>query len=171
MKIIIVGKTASGKDYFLNEFRKLGYKIGTKYTTRPIRTNEIPGQTYYYSDNNSFIKMESNNLFFCRQRFHVNNDIWYYGLTNYEWENNEVFILTPNEIDQVYHKLPSNTIIVYLDIPERILKERLYKRSDNSDSIDRRLKSDRNDFYGFLNYDYRIVKQIDINTLKNIINI
>lgn len=171
MKIIIVGKTASGKDYFLNEFKKLGYKVGIKYTTRPIRKNEIPGVTYYYTDNAFFIRMSVQDMFICKQKFFVKDGTWYYGLTHYEWEMNDVFIITPHELQQLQEYLDIDTKVIYLDIPEEILRTRLYNRSDHADSIERRLESDRNDFKDFNSYTYRITEQIDINTLKSIINI
>ena len=50
-----------------------------------------------------------------------------------------------------------NSFIIYLDIDERIREIRLSNRND-ADSVDRRLKADKEMFENFNDYDLRISK-------------
>ena len=51
-KIILVGKAASGKDYFKDYLTSKGLKPNISQTTRPMREGETEGKTYYYISEN-----------------------------------------------------------------------------------------------------------------------
>lgn len=159
-KIVIVGKTASGKDYLLNEFYKSHqFKIGVKHTTRPMRKNEMEGLSYHFTCNTAFDLIVERKQMFVYQEFNLGeNKIWKYGFTNLEIENNKVFMLTPYEISFIPKDRREEFIIIYLDIDKEIRKNRLIKRGDQNDSIDRRIDADESDFYNFKDYDIKITK-------------
>ena len=46
--LILVGKTASGKDTIIKELTENGWDKVVTYTTRPIREGEKEGITYHY---------------------------------------------------------------------------------------------------------------------------
>mgnify|MGYP000273842761 FL=1 len=47
-KIVIVGKAASGKDYFRKILADKGFKSGVSHTTRPPRKGEVDGVDYHF---------------------------------------------------------------------------------------------------------------------------
>jgi guanylate kinase len=64
--------------------------------------------------------------------------------------------MTPNELSQISPNDRKDCFIVYLDIDRQTRQSRIVERSDNNDSIERRLDSDEMDFLEFKDYDLRI---------------
>ena len=158
-KIIIVGKTASGKDFLLKEFKKLPeYKIGIKHTTRPMRNGEIEGVTYHYTCNTVFnLLVENKQINIYQDFFMPDAKVWKYGFTNNTLESSNVLMFTPYELTLLSYEQRKEFIVIYLDIPIDIRRERLISRGDNNDSIERRLESDEKDFANFVDCDIKIL--------------
>ena len=57
MKIILVGKAASGKDFLKRKMQKKGFRAGVSHTTRPARANEVNGEDYHFVDKAKFNEM------------------------------------------------------------------------------------------------------------------
>ncbi len=152
-KVIICGKSGSGKDFLLKEFIKLNLKYQPKFTTRPKRLNEVEGVDYNFITNKLFEDLNNSNQIKVYQRFNIKSDIWYYGISNEIFENNKVFIMTPFEISQLDETDRSNSVIVYLDIDKETRKNRISERNDNNDDVNRRINADEVDFYKFVNFD------------------
>lgn len=150
-KIILVGKAASGKDYFKDFLINEGFRASISHTTRPIRKGERDGKTYHFVDNNEFEYLINKGNFFEWKTFNG----WYYGTSKKEWLYNSVFIFTPGGVETLPKESLYNSIIVYFDIPDDIRIDRLYLRSD-ADSIERRIISDEKDFQSFTNYDIHV---------------
>lgn len=156
-KIIIVGKSGSGKDYFMNRLDEKGYKKCLKWTTRPIRKNESQNITYHFTDNETFEnKIESNNILIY-QRFVIdtneNKPIWYYGITNELFEECDFVMLTPHEINLLFDNYDRNNVfVVYLDIDKEVRKKRVMNRKDYNDNVNRRFENDDIDFENFNKY-------------------
>ena len=53
-KIILVGKGASGKDYFKDFLLSKGFKTSVSHTSRPRREGEIDGKTYHFVTDKEF---------------------------------------------------------------------------------------------------------------------
>ena len=53
-KIIITGKSGSGKDWLLRQLEKEGLKVSVKTTTRPQRKNEVQSVTYNFIQDGEF---------------------------------------------------------------------------------------------------------------------
>lgn len=151
MNIILVGKAASGKDYFKNYLLENGFKTSISHTTRPMRKGEVNGETYHFISEDEFISMIDNQNFFEYKKFNG----WYYGTSEIEMKNSNVFIFTPSGVKSLSKDFIRKSAIIYFDIAEEIRIERLKKRSDK-DSIERRLKADKEDFKDFFEYDFRI---------------
>lgn len=81
---------------------------------------------------------------------------WYYGSTKEDWENCNLFIKTVRGVNLIKEEDRKDCFIVYLDIDEGIRYERLMERNDSNDSSSRRIKSDKEDFRGFDNFDLKI---------------
>ena len=58
-KIIIVGKSAAGKDHLRKILEGRGFIYGISYTTRPARPTEVDGQDYYFLEKDEFIEIET----------------------------------------------------------------------------------------------------------------
>jgi guanylate kinase len=160
-KIILLGKSGSGKDFLMRKLVEKGLKSGVKMTTRPKRRNEIDGVTYDFINESIFNDKIINNEFLIYQSFNVTPEdrepeVWYYGLTKEEFEESQIFIMTPGEFENISDEIREECFVIYLDISRDVRESRLYRREDKNDSIKRRLDSDEIDFKNFTNYDLRI---------------
>lgn len=159
-KIIIVGHSGSGKDYLLSGLLKYGYKNALKITTRPIREGEVDGINYKYTNDEEFEKMISEGKIKCYQKFFIKKDvIWYYGFLTEDFANNDIFIMTPFEVEHLSDEDLEQSIILFINIEENIRRKRIAKRNDNNDDINRRIEADKLDFKGFTKYDIEITDE------------
>jgi len=160
-KLVIIGPSGSGKDHLLRKLVEKGLTPCLKCTTRPQRKFEEQGITYNFITESSFTQLISEDKFLAYQTFVVTPEnstpeTWYYGLTKEEFNNAQVFIMTPGELLNLTDEMRKQCFIVYLDINRKVRESRLFKREDKNDSITRRLDSDEVDFKGFKDYDMRI---------------
>lgn len=155
-KIILAGKSGSGKDHLLRGLIKKDLKYSPKFTTRPKRELETEGVEYNFITNDRFIELSSSDEIKVFQTFIINDDTWYYGITKENFDNNKLFIMTPFEISQLSEEDLKGCFLVYLDIDIDIRRRRISNRNDNNDSIERRLTADEIDFKDFKNYDLKI---------------
>lgn len=160
--IIICGKSGSGKDFLLRGLIKKKLKYQPKITTRPQRKLERQGIEYDFVDNDKFkILLESNEIK-TYQYFLIEDPItkmvsdWYYAVSKQNFDESQLFIMTPHEIASLSPEDRSKCFIVYLDIPEDVRKSRITRRNDYNDSINRRMEADNVDFTGFTTYDLKI---------------
>ena len=155
-KIVIVGKSGSGKDHLLRGLIKKELKYQPKITTRPKRKLEKQGIEYSFLSNQNFNKMLESNEIKVYQHFVIDNSDWYYSISNQNFENNQLFIMTPHEISTLNKEDRKKCFVVYLDIDESIRRARITKRNDDNDSINRRMEADEADFKYFVDYDLKI---------------
>ncbi len=155
-KCVLCGKSGSGKDHLLRGLVKIGLKYSPKITTRPKRKLEKNGREYFFMKNEKFQKLLESNKIKVYQDFLINDDVWYYAIDNKNFDENQVFIMTPHEISTLPKEDRKKCFIVYLDISYDVRKSRISRRNDNNDSIDRRMASDEEDFKDFKDYDLRI---------------
>lgn len=152
-KIIITGPSGSGKDFLRKELLKFGLKYSPKFTTRPQREFERKGQDYDFIDFNLYQDLYTNGKIKTSQSFIINGVNWYYGITKENWDNNQLFIMTPFEIGQLSSEELKGCFVVYLKIDEQVRYDRILERHDNNDSISRRIQADAKDFENFDKYD------------------
>lgn len=160
-KCIIMGGSGVGKDFLMRKLVEKGLKPCIKWTTRPIRKFETHGITYNFVDVDFFIDNINQNNFLTYQTFDVTPvdsepQTWYYGITNSDFNDSQVFIMTTGEFAKITPEQRKSCFVVYLDIPRVVRESRLIKREDKNDSIKRRLDSDEIDFLGFTDYDLKI---------------
>ena len=148
-KIIIIGKAASGKDYFQKELVSNGWIPLRQYTTRPKRPNEV-GDEYHFVTEEEFDsishKLQSVQSF----------NGWKYGFDMDEIVMSDVMIFSPANFFDIYvssdircKNLICCSNVVYLDIDEDVRRERLSNRyigGNEDDSVERRLREDKKDF-------------------------
>ena len=160
-KLIILGKSGSGKDYLMRKLVEKGLKGCLKMTTRPQRKFEKQGITYNFVNDNQFTELIKENKFLAYQTFNVtpegrNPETWYYGVTLEEFNESQVFIMTPGEFSNIDEDTRKKCFVVYLDIDRSVRESRLFKREDRNDSVIRRLESDDIDFQSYNDYDLKI---------------
>ena len=156
MKLILVGKAAAGKDFLKNRLVGKGFKPGISCTTRKPRHNEQDGVDYYFMTEESFKeKIESGEML---EHMVFNN--WYYGLTKEEFEQADVMIMSKEGLDVLPKDYRDKCIVIYLDPPRMTRFERLEHRNDPNDTIDRRMRTDDEQFEDFKDYDL-LVKNED----------
>lgn len=149
MKLVLVGKAASGKDYLKNRLKKRGFKVGVSHTTRPAREGEVNGVDYHFIDDDTFKKMIKANEFVEYMEFNG----WFYGQTIEDFNQAEIMIMSKDGlfILPVYYR--QQCLVIYLDIDYKTRVERLNLRDDNNDSIIRRLVADDAQFKDFRDYE------------------
>lgn len=155
MLLIIGGKSGSGKDSVVKEFEKNGWKRIVKYTNRPKREGEIDGVDYHFVS----IELMETIPFIFKQSFVVaNGDTWYYGfpmehiMLPDNKNNKYIIIMTPFEYNKFLDMIKDlktigkDFISVQIDVPDDIRRERLIKRGDDIEEINRRIEADNKDF-------------------------
>lgn len=158
MLLIIGGKSGSGKDSVVKEFEKNGWKRIVKYTNRPKREDEIDGVDYHFVS----IELMETIPFIFKQSFVVaNGNTWYYGfpmehiMLSDNKNDKYIIIMTPFEYNKFldmtkeFKIIGKDFISVQIDVPDDIRRERLIKRGDDIEEIDRRIKADNKDFEGW----------------------
>jgi guanylate kinase len=160
-KCLIIAPSGSGKDYLMRGLVAKGLRGCLKTTTRPQRKNEINGITYNFISESEFIQSINENKFLVHQTFNVtpensSPETWYYGITKQEFNDSQVFIMTPGEFSNISEEQRKKCFVVYLDIDRLVRESRLFKRDDRNDSIVRRLDADEIDFKNFKDYDLKI---------------
>lgn len=155
MLLIIGGKSGSGKDSVVKEFEKNGWKRIIKYTNRPKREDEIDGVDYYFVSTDF---METIPFIFKQSFVVANGDTWYYGISkehiilNTDKNDKYIVIMTPFEYNKFFDMtkdfktIGKDFISVQIDVPDDIRRERLIKRGDDIEEINRRIEADNKDF-------------------------
>lgn len=151
--IIIIGKTASGKDTIVKELcLNHNFKKIITYTTRPMRENEIDGITYHYILDEEFKQKIDEDFFAEYKSYQSEFGEWFYGTSEESILNSDdksIIILTPQGYKDILSKYPNlNYKSIYLYASNRTIRERLIQRGDDEAEARRRVKHDKKDFRG-----------------------
>lgn len=158
--LIVLGKTASGKDTILEELVKHGYRKMITYTTRPMRPGEVQDKTYHYISEDKFLDMIRKGLFLEYKSYKTIDGIWYYGSLIEDYEKSDertVVILDPCGYKELLKKTKISHKAIYIYANNSTIKERLAKRGDKKEEADRRVKQDNIDFKGIENMVDKII--------------
>ena len=77
----LMGKSASGKDTIysrLLQHEELNLKHVVPYTTRPIRSGETDGETYFFCTEEEALRMEREGKIIALRAYHTGHGIWKY---------------------------------------------------------------------------------------------
>ena len=143
MALILLGKSASGKDTIRTELNKLGMDSVVSYTTRPMRDGEIDGVTYNFVTPEEFAALD---LFGVREFTVASGDVWSYGFKLDDLNVNSVLIIDPKGLRDLKATNLFN-VSFYIDADEELLFTRAINRGGEDGEIRRRIKADRNDFF------------------------
>lgn len=156
-RFILAGKAASGKDYAKKLLvDEMGFKRAISTTSRPMREGEEEGVDYYYTSASEFEKDIANGKFLEYQTYVG----WYYGTSVESLKTGQVFIMTAEGINDVPKDILDESYIIYFDIDEDTRRERLIKRNDTDDDMERRIAADNKDFENFNYYNLRITNPL-----------
>lgn len=168
-KLIICGPSGSGKDFLQRALIKKGLSFSPKITTRPKRKFEIDGEDYFFIDDDQYNEMKNNGEIFTSQSFQIEDKVWHYAITLDNYNKNQLFIMTPHEINQISEESRKSCFIVYLDVDRQIRKNRVCRREDMNDSVERRFAADDIDFDGFSDYDMRVTDpEFDVEVIYDL---
>lgn len=155
MKTFILGFHGSGKQEIADILRKEGIKVGKLFTNLPSSAN-LAYQNYEYFENNEIKEIFENNAYVFIKEIETESYEFFEGLSSYEYDNNDVFILTPNQ----FVKIPPTVIkedicLVWLDNTQenRLLHYRSEKESYDFFKQEFIEKEYVNDFINMI-YDY-----------------
>lgn len=145
--LVLLGKTAVGKDTILKEITKLGLKPVVSYTTRPMREGEVDGVNYHFIDKSQFRRMKLQGFFAETTSYNVaTGETWYYGTLLKDLNDDSVVILNPEGLRTLKENKDLNIVSFLITAKDETLRNRLEKRGDNPKEAERRLEADRNDF-------------------------
>lgn len=172
--VILVGKSASGKNVIQEELIKDGnYKRVVTYTTRPRRPNEQDGVAYHFISTGEYLKKKLEGFFVETTHYDTANmGRVYYGTSNECFnDDNGVLIMNPDGLKAIKNIPNLKYTSFYIKCDKKTLKKRLKKRGDNPKEAKRRLKADKKDFKHIEDWcDYTIMNR-DNTTPKNVADI
>lgn len=130
MKLLLVGKSATGKDTVADILvSKHGYKRAESYTTRPKRTPEEKGH-HYISSSENFNKIAP-----------VVINGYEYFLTKQEIKHSDVIIVEPTGIQPVCEACPDEAFYLLYITADKDVRRELYKKRNpdaGDEEFDRR---------------------------------
>ena len=148
MIVLLVGKSASGKDTYLHEFTKVGYKPIISYTTRPIRDGEEDGVDYNFVSEEEFNSLiEENKILEYRSYntlYEGKPEIWYYGSPKINAQQNYVGVVDVDGANTYIEKYgEENITVIYIYVSDEVRTERAKLRgSFDETEWNRRLADD-----------------------------
>lgn len=145
--LLLIGKTATGKDTIQKELIKMGMKSVVSYTTRPKREHETEGVEYHFITKEYFLKKEAEGFFAETTYYDVaTGERWYYGSAVEDLSDDKVIIVNPHGLEQLRKIKSLNPIAFYITAGEETIWNRLRERGDNAAEARRRLNADDIDF-------------------------
>lgn len=172
MLVVLLGKTCSGKTTIAKELEmKHGFHRIITTTSRPIRKGEKQDIDYHFITEDEFLNKINEDYFVEYKSYNTTSGTWYYGtsresLSNLDDDKNYVIVLTPDGYKKI--DVPCKSLYIYAN--NATIIDRLKKRKDKRDSIQRRLESDNNDFKGFENMVNHIVYNNSGEDINNVVN-
>lgn len=166
--IFLIGPMGSGKTTIANELVKNGFYKTRAITTRPKRPNESDDE-YLFTDNKGFKSAVIWDDIRAIRVYSTKLGIWRYGISMKEFQQDRdtVTILDPSSFEYLAPDIGESIFGVFLDAPEDICQMRVLARGDDPKEVDRRIKSDREDFAKLRNRD---VNGINKNIYKCVID-
>ena len=179
MLTIIMGKTCSGKNAIVKELVSRGWSQIITYTSRPKRRGEKNGREYFYISEEDFANKINSGYFAEWKSYDVNGKTWYYGSPSEEIieasldDKNHVIILTPQGVEDTLSFLSKyisdyQINIIYLYANRSTILNRLQKRKDKNDSIERRMRTDDIDFKNATSLANKIIYNNDSDSITDV---
>ena len=143
MKIILIGKTATGKDTIANELcKRYGYKLAKSHTTRPKRENE--GETHCFISEENYAKYSSEERL---AETEVNG--YHYFLHPSEVEESDIVIVDPYGLDALINYFEHDVFLVVRIKANKRDRKKAYKKRKSNISFAERTVAERERFENF----------------------
>lgn len=157
MKIILIGKTATGKDTIANKLcKRYGYKLAKSHTTRPKRKNE--GETHYFISEENYAKYN-----FEERLAETTINGYHYFLTPETVEESDIIIVEPEGLNALIDYFVYEVFLIfYIDADEEKRKKAYEKRGSHI-SFEERADAE-NERFQDLNYTLQVMKNIKLDT-------
>jgi guanylate kinase len=150
--ICLTGKSASSKDSIQTILHKMyGYKPIVSVTTRPIRSGEREGISYYFKTVEEFQELLKNNKLIEHRIYNTIQNgepaTWYYGIEKKEVDlekHNYVTVVDLQGLEDLQHYFKDNIVSFYINVDAESRKLRAIIRDINFELAEweRRLKDD-----------------------------
>lgn len=156
----IIGKSASGKDKIYKSIAETGefnLKTVTMYTTRPMRAGEEDGKEYYFVDNDTVKKMESEQKIIEMRCYDTVYGVWKYftaddGQINLSSGDKYIIIGTLEAYERFCaHYGREHILPIYIEVDDgirlqRALNREMKQENPKYDEMCRRFLADSKDF-------------------------
>lgn len=114
-KIFIVGYHSSGKDEIAEDLRSMGLRVGTLFNNLPDTNDPTQyGMNQLHYTNNDIHEIFENKAFVFLHEIHESVKPYYEGLTFHEYQNNDIFVVSPNQLNSISN-IPDDIVYVWLD--------------------------------------------------------
>ena len=138
--IVLSGPSASGKTEVAKRLmNQYNIKRVITTTTRPMRNGEVNGVDYYFVSKERFKSMISEDLFVEYTEYNGN----LYGSLKSEIADNTVIAIEPNGMRAYISLHDPHIVVFYLDVCEKVRRERMLMRGDSPENVEQRLKEDK----------------------------
>lgn len=152
----LMGKSASGKDTIYKRLMSdasLGLSPLVPYTTRPIRTGEVEGRDYHFTDEAGMKALEESGRVIERRTYHTIHGDWHYFTVDENIEEGTLLAIgTPESYEKIlsyYGKEVCRPVYITLDDGERLSRALARERSQAEPKykeLCRRFLADDEDF-------------------------
>jgi guanylate kinase len=168
-KILLIGKSCSGKSTLTKLLSDFGLSTAVSTTSRPQRDYEKTGVDYHFVSGDVFKKMLNDSEKFIE--IDKYNE-WYYGMTVEEFIKSDIVITTPRGLKTILSKYKrSDFIIILMESSLTLRNKRINVRPTEYDSFTRRWWCDDMEFEKLENYggdwDLKIASQ-DNDAITNL---
>ena len=161
---VLCGKSSSGKDTIYKNLLgqgDLALKRIVPYTTRPMRSKEVEGQQYHFTDEEGLFKLEREGKVIEKRSYNTVHGIWYYFTVDdgfFDDESDHIMIATPEAVKKIreYMKersLEDKSVLypIYISVDDgirlqRALNRELKQETPKYEEMCRRFLSDAADF-------------------------
>lgn len=138
--IVLSGPSASGKTEVAKRLmQEHGIKRVITATTRPMRKGEVDGVDYYFVTPERFKSMIEEGLFVEYTNYNGN----FYGSLKSEIADNKVIAIEPNGMRAYISLKDPHIVVFYLDVCEKVRRERMLQRGDSPENVEQRIKEDK----------------------------
>lgn len=163
MKYIIIGMHSSGKQEVADILENNSIKCGKLFTNyKDLSDNIYNPNNYHFYESKDINDIFENNAYIFMQEFPLTNSLnsnvskYYEGLSLYEFENNDVFVMSPDQLFSISPtSIKDDITFVWLDNPknDRLNRYHTERRSYNFYSREELEMRDSSSFvkllYGF----------------------
>ena len=155
-KILLCGRTGTGKSTIAKEMSRYGYSQVVSYTTRPKRDSETESADHY------FISPEEVNAYRDNIVAYTKIGEYEYFATKEELDKKDIYVIDPSGIENIKKIVGDeyDFVEVYLRTPKKELCERYTQRKQTKKEFEKRYMAENKQFLEYeraRNFQYHIL--------------